>query len=128
LWPLALVHLFRSTAGEAMWLSQVGGVLMLVIGAALSVAAYRKNRAIEVWLLGLGSAGGLLALELVSIFQGAISPMYLVDAFLQAGLVGLWVTNWLEHRRDVAATPVAAPAVSPATAPTMQNPASTHPV
>jgi hypothetical protein len=127
LWPLVLVHLVRSTSGEAMWLSQVGGVLMLVIGAALCVAAYRHNRAIEVWLLALGSAGGLLVLELASIFQGAISPVYLIDAFLQAGIVGLWVTNWIEHRRDVATTTKPPPAVPPATAPAVQHPPSTHP-
>lgn len=108
LWPLVLVHVFSSTAGETMWLSQVAGVLMLVIGATLCIAAYRGNRTVEIWTLGLGSAGGLLALELASIVQGGISPAYLIDAFLQASIVGLWVTNWMRHRGEPTA-PVATP-------------------
>jgi hypothetical protein len=125
LWPLVLVHLFRSTSGEAMWLSQVGGVLMLVIGAALCLAAYRHDRTAVVWTVGLGSAAGLLLLELVFVIRSEISAVYLIDAFLQAGVVCLWLTNWLRHRGETSiaqgmsaasARPAPAAATPPATA------------
>jgi len=122
LWPLGLIHLFRATAGETMWLSQVAGVLMLVIGAALCIAAYRHNRAIEVWTIGLGIAGGLLALELASIIHGGISPAYLIDAFLQAGIVALWVANWARHRSDQTMTQTMTAPVAAVAAPAQVYP------
>lgn len=120
LWPLLRTSSAYSTATD-IWLSESGGILTLVIGATLCLAAYRRVGSPEVLLMAFGSAVGLTILELVFVFHGRISPVYLIDAFIQMGLVAFWVYGWRKNERELAqaarvvsaATPSAAVAAVP---------------
>jgi hypothetical protein len=113
LWPLfRMGHTGASTATDTdIWLAQSGGVLTLVVGAVLCLAAYRREGSMEVVVLAFGTALGLTLLELIFVLQGRISQLYLLDMLAQVGLVASWVYGW---RRMEAARAKAAQ-VSPPT-------------
>jgi hypothetical protein len=104
LWPLfRLGSLHNSSATDTdVWLAQSGGVLTLVIGATLCLAAYRRQGSPEILLLAFGSALGLTLLELIFVCQERISKVYLLDAIIQVGLVAFWVYGWRKTERALA--------------------------
>jgi hypothetical protein len=112
LWPLFRPGpLGASSATETdIWLAQSGGVLALVVGATLCLAAYRRQGSMEVILLAFGSALGLTVLELIFVFQSRISEVYLLDAVIQVGLVASWVYGWRKTERQLAEAARLAPA------------------
>src|SRR6185369_17024902 len=120
LWPLfRMGHLGASSATDTdIWLAQSGGVLTLVIGAILCLAAYRRQGSMEVVFLAFGSALGLTVLELIFVFQTRISEVYLLDAVIQVGLVASWVYGWRKTKKQLAEAARLAPATvsEPATA------------
>src|SRR5262249_20641887 len=75
------------------WVMQVFGVLMLVVGGALCVAAYRRQGTPEVLFIAFGSALGLIGVDIHLVYRG-YSYLYLLDAVLQASLVAFWVYGW----------------------------------
>ena len=113
LWPF-----FRPGAhatDEDVWLAQSGGLLTLVVGATLCLAAYRRKGSPEVILLAFGSALSLTVLELIFVFQERISKVYLLDAIIQVVLVASWVYGWRKMERALAQpAAVSQPAAVPA--------------
>src|SRR5262245_49053180 len=65
LWPLVDIGGYREATGEqhAPWMAQTVGVLLLVVGGTLCLAAYRRQSSPEVLLLAFGSALGLVAVN-----------------------------------------------------------------
>jgi len=109
LWPLINIESFQWVTGPKrdLWLVQTVGVLVLVIGATLCAAGYRRQKSLEVVLLALSSALALAGVDCWFVFQGRISAIYLLDAAVELGLVVLWVSAWVEDRRNqVAALPL----------------------
>lgn len=93
-------------AGSVYWLVRMSGLLVLIIGAMLCVAAYRRHETPEVYVVGLGSALGLAMLDLTFVARGDISRWYLFDAMFQVLFIVLWVYAWTHHRER---NPVPAP-------------------
>jgi hypothetical protein len=126
LWPLINMHSFVAVTGPKtdLWLVRTVGVLVCVIGAALCLSSYRKSRPPELIVVALGSAVGLIAIDVYYVLHRTISPIYLLDAVIQGGLIALWVSLWRQARRPVqpaVSTPAVAvvpspPAAMPATA------------
>jgi hypothetical protein len=85
------------------WLVAVIGVLQLVVGGALCLAAYRRQGSPEVLFLAFGSGLGLTAVDIHLLFSG-LSFLYLLDAVLQLGLVAFWVYGWKTAKDARAAT------------------------
>jgi hypothetical protein len=127
LWALVSPDSYVMVTGHQgdVWLVEVIGVLLLVVGGTLCLAAYRKQGSAEVLFLAFGSAGGLVVVDLHLVSRG-LSTIYLLDAVLQVALVAFWVYGW---RRDVQpATPAVAPVAPPAPVvpgPTAPPPAAT---
>ena len=67
----------------------VGG-LIAVIGGVLVLAGARGRVTEEGQALGAGSAAFLAVVDTVYPLKGRISPVYLLDAVAEAGLVGAW--------------------------------------
>lgn len=90
IWPLVSMRTFEAVTGPKVdrWLVKTVGVLIAVIGASLLADARRPSRGSAV--LGIGSAAGLGGVDVVYSLRGRISKIYLLDAVLEAGLVGLW--------------------------------------
>jgi hypothetical protein len=66
--------------------SQIG-----VVGAVLAIAARRRPDATEIKLLGAGTAAALGTIDVVYVARRRISPVYLVDAAIQFGLLAAWL-------------------------------------
>lgn len=86
IWPLLSMTTFETVTGPKTddWLVKTVGVLVLVIGAVLLAAAARRSFALETVLLAAGSALGLAAVDVVFVAQGTLSPIYLLDAAVEA--------------------------------------------
>lgn len=94
IWPLVHLRSFERVTGPKVdhWLVQTVGVLVAVIGAALlSGARQRHGARPELRLLGLGSALGLAAIDVIFVARGRIAPVYLLDAAAEALLAAGWV-------------------------------------
>ncbi len=97
LWSLVSIETFEMVTGPKVddWLVKTVGVLVIVIGGVLIVAARRRQITLEILLLAVGSALGLTAIEVVYVARGRISPIYLLDAAAELMLVAVWsVASW----------------------------------
>jgi hypothetical protein len=102
LWSLLSFASFQVVTGAKgdLVLARTVSLLILVIGGALCLAAYRKQLTPEVWLIALGSAVGLAVRDIHYVSAGYLSAVYLLDAVIQLGAAGLWVYGWYQRRRQ----------------------------
>lgn len=91
-WPMLHVESFQYVTGPKtdVWLVRTVAVLVLAIGLALLLAAWRLRVGPEVVLLAVLSALGLGALEVVYVMDGTIRPVYAADAAVEFLLAGAW--------------------------------------
>jgi hypothetical protein len=91
LWSLVDIRSFQRVTGPKtdVWLVKTVGVLVTVIGAALLEAGRRGSPSREIKMLAAGSAAGLTGIDVIYSAKGTISPIYLLDAALEAGIIGL---------------------------------------
>jgi hypothetical protein len=80
------------------WLVETVGALVLVSGATLASAALRDRLTPEVTGLAVGSAASLAAIDVVYVARRRISPVYLLDAALELGLIAAWATAGRRRR------------------------------
>lgn len=92
-WPLLSMKTFMMITGPKtdQWLVKTAGVLITAIGAALGLAGLRKQTTPEIPLLAIGSAAGLAGIDLVYVAKKRISPVYLLDALGEVGLIACWI-------------------------------------
>src|SRR4051794_18415411 len=92
-WPLVDIVSFQLVTGPKtdLWLVRTVGVLVLVIGVVLLLAAKHRRVTDEVVVLAVGSALGLAAIDMIYALSGRISAVYLADAVVEIGLALLWV-------------------------------------
>jgi hypothetical protein len=93
-WPLVHMPSFEWVTGPKieLWLVRTVGVLVLVVGLVLMLAARKRNATLEVMVLAAGCAVGLLLIDVVYVFTGVIPPIYLADAVAQVAiLLGLFI-------------------------------------
>src|SRR5215217_2358528 len=66
IWPLVSIRSFEAVTGPKAdrWLVKTAGVLIMAIGAALTLAGRRKSVTPEMRLLAVGSALGLIGIDL----------------------------------------------------------------
>lgn len=100
-WPLVSMGTFQKVTGPKTdrWLVKTAGVLITAIGVSLGVAGARQARGPEVGLLGVGSAAGLMGIDVVYVKRGRISPIYLLDAVAEGLLILAWGVAWALGRR-----------------------------
>ncbi|MGH7277446.1 MAG: hypothetical protein ACREJG_02050 [Candidatus Rokuibacteriota bacterium] len=93
LWSLVSIRTFFAVTGPKtdVWLVKTVGVLVAVIGAVLMAAGMRRHTPPELPLLAAGSAAGLAGIDTVYVARRRISPIYLLDAVVEAALVTCWI-------------------------------------
>ena len=91
--PFVSRRAFESVTGpkREWWLVLTVGSLVGAIGASLAAAASRGSISPETRILGTGAAAGLAAIDAVYVARRRISPVYLIDAALQAALLAGWL-------------------------------------
>jgi hypothetical protein len=66
------------------------GLLLTAVGGVLIVAGFRRTVTLEVLMLAVWSASALIGIEVVYVVKGSISPVYLLDAFAELGIIYIW--------------------------------------
>lgn len=103
-WPLVHMRSFEAVTGPKTdrWLVKTAGVLITAIGLTLGLAATRRRPTPEIALLGVTSAAGLTAIDVVYVAKRRISPVYLLDALAELALIAAWFVAW--HNQPATAT------------------------
>lgn len=93
IWPLVSISTFQRVTGPKtdLWLVKTVGVVVAVIGAGLLTAQARGDGSLSILVIGAGSAAALAWIDIIYVARRVISPVYLMDAVLEIGLVGWWV-------------------------------------
>ena len=101
IWPFVSMRTFEAVTGPKVdrWLVKTVGALVAVIGSALALASRRRQFAPEVVLVAAGSAAALATIDTVYVAKRRISPVYLLDAVAEIGLVAAWVRLWSQSPR-----------------------------
>lgn len=95
-WPIVSLGTFQKVTGPKtdLWLVKTAGTLITVVGAVVGMAGYRRKISPEIGVLAAGCAAGLTAIDVVYVSKRRISPIYLLDAVAEVGLIGLWAALW----------------------------------
>jgi hypothetical protein len=72
------------------WLVRTVGVLVMVIGGVLILSGFRRKVFLEIRVLAIGSALGLVGIEIFHVLAGKISKIYLLDTLMEVIFVILW--------------------------------------
>ncbi len=95
LWPLLHMSSFLKVTGPKtdLWLVKTVGVLVTVIATVLGLAGIRRSVNRELALLGVGSAAGLTAIDVIYVARRRISPVYLLDVVPELALILGWAVS-----------------------------------
>jgi hypothetical protein len=101
IWPLVSMDSFLAVTGPKtdLWLVRTVSLLITCIGAALLVSAKTNQAIAPIGLLAVSSAASLAWVDANYSLRGVIWPVYLLDAFVEAGLIAGWVAAYLISRR-----------------------------
>lgn len=93
IWPLLSIDTFMQVTGPKTdtWLVKTVGVLVTVIGAALINAGLWIDFSPEVLIIAIGSALGLMLIDIIYVLKKVISKIYLLDAAAELVLVIGWL-------------------------------------
>ena len=96
-WPLLDIDSFQVVTGPKidLWLVRTVGILVAVIGTVLVTAWRRRSVGPEIIVLGMGSALGLTAIDIIYVSLGTIAPIYLADVVVEIGLAAAWAVGRL---------------------------------
>ncbi len=92
IWPLIHINSFMAVTGPKVdiWLVKTVGILIFIIGLGLLAAGIKRRITFPLALIATGSALGLFFIDVIYVWQGTISPIYLLDAVLESILVISW--------------------------------------
>ncbi len=91
-WPIVHLPSFETVTGPKVdgWLVKTVGAMIATVGVVLLSAAKRNRVTPEIAALGAGCAATLAAIDVVYVTKGRISPIYLADAVMEAGIIAGW--------------------------------------
>ena len=97
-WPIASLRSFEAVTGPKHddWLVRTTGGLIAGIGLGLLVGRKDPERARP---FGAAGSAVLLLADLIGVGSGRLRPVYLLDAFVEAVLLGGWLGSWATGRR-----------------------------
>jgi hypothetical protein len=97
IWPIVHMRSFIAVTGPKidLWLGKTVAVMIIAVGATLLSAGWNLRVTPEIALLAVASAAGLFAIDVVYVSKRVISPIYLLDAFAELGLMAAWGIIWV---------------------------------
>ena len=92
IWPVLHMPSFEAVTGPKTdkWLVRTVGSLIAVAGGVMLQAGRRNRVTPEIRALAVGSAAALTAVDCIYTARGRISPIYLLDAATELGLIAGW--------------------------------------
>lgn len=101
IWPLISMSTFLKITGPKtdLWLVQVVGILILVIGTVLLISSYAKKRNPQIILLAAGSALAFIIIDTTYFLSGVISAIYLLDALIDLVFLIFWLLESINTKR-----------------------------
>jgi hypothetical protein len=102
LWPLLSGGSFQAVTGfkADFWLARTVGLLLAVSGGAMILAARNGRITSEIILLGAGQAAALAVTDAYCVALPRTTPVYWLDAVVEAGLAVAWAFVAKARRRD----------------------------
>ena len=100
LWPWIHGDSFQAITGYKadFWLAQIVGLLLVIIGVVLTLAA-RADRLTREWvLLGVFSAVALIGADIHALRQPSSTRAYLLDVVAEVGILVGWSLTRLGNR------------------------------
>jgi hypothetical protein len=93
LWPIVHLRSFEAVFGPKAdeWLVRTVAGLLVAIGWSQISAAPSAEGQDVARRLGLGTAATLLAIDVIYVPKGRLSWTYLIDAFVEAAWIGMWL-------------------------------------
>src|SRR4030042_3673694 len=91
IWPLFSISTFEKVPGAKTdhWLVKTIGLLLLVvIGLALITGSLKRSVTSELAIIGIGSAGALMSIDVIYVFKRIISSIYLLDIIAELIFIG----------------------------------------
>ncbi|MGA6925240.1 MAG: hypothetical protein WBY88_06135 [Desulfosarcina sp.] len=100
MWPLLHIDSFQAVTGpkDDLWLVNTVGWLLILVGAVLLLAAFRRTVGLEMAVLGIGSALVLAAVDIIYAMRDVISAIYLLDAVVEIAFAAAWVAGGLKSK------------------------------
>jgi len=97
MWPLLHIESFQKVTGRKtdLWLVKTVAVLVVVIGAGLLVGGLTQRFAPGLIVIAMGSALGLMGVDLVYAGKRVISRVYLLDVIPEAAFLAWWTISLL---------------------------------
>lgn len=89
IWPLLHMESFILITGpkQDLWLVRTVALLITVISISLLSGQLRRRPSVETSTLAFGSALSLIVIDVWYVLGGVISPIYLLDALVEAVIV-----------------------------------------
>lgn len=97
IWPIVHMDSFIAVTGpkQDLWLVITVGAQIVAVGVALVVGAARRVPTVATATLAIGVALALTAVDVVYVFAGRISAIYLADAAAEIALILGVITGWV---------------------------------
>ena len=97
LWALLSMRTFEKVTGPKTdhWLVRTIGLMLVVIGLALITGGVRKTITPEMAVLGVGTAGALLGIDVFNVSIKKIPRIYLLDAVAELILIVGWIAIYV---------------------------------
>jgi hypothetical protein len=92
-WALLHIESFQKVTGPKtdLWLVKTVGLMLMGIGGGLIFAGVRQQFDPALVFIAIASAAALLAVEVVYVYKGVISPVYALDAAAEAVFIIWWL-------------------------------------
>lgn len=92
LWPIVHMRSFLGVTGPKsdLWLVRTVGLLIVVIGGAIALAAWRREIGPATVALAAGTAATLTLVDVLYVARRVIPRIYLLDAIAEVALIVAW--------------------------------------
>jgi hypothetical protein len=102
LWPIVHIKSFMAVAGPKtdLWLVKTVGLLLAVNGVVFLLALTEKHLARTTKLLAGGVPVVTALVDFYYVLNDVISPVYLVDGFIQVIFIAGWVMVWWQEKSE----------------------------
>lgn len=99
LWPVLDISSFMAVTGPKtdIWLVRTVGVLIVAISFNLIASFITKKVNVPTFTLAIMSASALAIVDIIYVFNKTISPIYLLDGFVEVIIILCWIIFWIKN-------------------------------